>query len=288
MVGIGRSLQEAPASHAAQPRPVMIVSEFMSFCRVLLALVLIAIPCLSGCVDGNSGSERARPIRLGIVDGPIETGLSAFGCFTIYQKSTEAPASSHGTSVASVVLGSTGECNVDLAESLELYSYPVLDIEGSRPTGDVISEAIDQACLDGVDILNVSIDLWTDSDALRESVDEAVSSGMIIVAAAGNRLGLRAGYPASYEGVISVGSTTLDGEVAATSALHGVDVFINGTDQPALDARGNQIRQSGTSIAAARITLVLIDTTLLDSGSSGVTPATVGDALRPYRLTEDQ
>jgi subtilisin family serine protease len=225
----------------------------------------IAALILSGCTIGpnsNSGSEadglHDHRVHVGIIDGAVNLKLDAFHCLDIEQVSDEGWEGGHGTAVAAIVLG-VGDGVCRNSGDLLVTSYPVLDDENSGAQPDEIADAIDQAVTDGVDLLNISVDVFSDSPRMRESVERAVEAGVVIVAAAGNRAGLGAGYPAAYESVISVGALGSEGELAPFSAARGLDLAAPGVDVQTIDREGNPVSVSGTSVSAAAIAHLCIE-----------------------------
>lgn len=84
------------------------------------------------------------------------------------------------------------------------------------------ADAIYYAADNGADVINISLGQNNYSITLREAVDYAYNKGVVVVAAAGNeaKKGNPPQYPASYNNVISVGSTTSKDEIASTSTYN--------------------------------------------------------------------
>ncbi|MEB3223261.1 MAG: S8 family serine peptidase [Candidatus Sericytochromatia bacterium] len=105
-----------------------------------------------------------------------------------------------------------------------------------------------------VKVINVSVGTPIDSPSLREACDQAVASGVVVVAAAGNMGTATPVYPAAYESVLSVGGTTAtDSRWSASN--YGPWVRISA---PAANIRttGNDntyVTESGTSYSAAMV-----------------------------------
>ncbi|MGY6497419.1 MAG: S8 family serine peptidase [Microcella sp.] len=245
---------------------------------------LVIVLTLAGCSPDEPPAEppdsRASSpayVHVGLIDGAVNVGLTAFDCLEIEQRTTGGVSGGHGTSVAAVVLGvGDGECRAN--DDVVVTSYPVLDERNGGATAISIASAIDQAVEDRVQLLNISIDLHGDDARLRTSVERAAASGVIIIAAAGNRAGLGAGFPAAYDSVISVGALNSSGELAPFSAASGLDVAAVGVDVQTIDGSGNPVLASGTSMASAAIAQVCIE--VLRSGQTD--RSEVLEALSPY------
>lgn len=119
---------------------------------------------------------------------------------------------------------------------------------------DAIYYAVDKK----VNVINLSLGSTVDYQIVAEAVASAVSSGVVIVAAAGNTSGLTM-FPARLEGVISIGAKTKSGAILSSSARGpGVDAFFLG-ENVLDDLKINfPVRiQSGTSFAAPLATAIV-------------------------------
>ena len=67
-----------------------------------------------------------------------------------------------------------------------------------------------QAIEDGCQVINLSLGTVYDITAIRETVEDAVSAGIVVVAAVGNDGDTTLQYPAAYPGVIGVGAVDSD------------------------------------------------------------------------------
>ncbi|MFI6596345.1 type VII secretion-associated serine protease mycosin [Nonomuraea sp. NPDC050536] len=119
----------------------------------------------------------------------------------------------HGTAVAGILAGQyiKGSAFYGVAPGVRLLSIK----QSNEDTGDValLAKAIRTAADLGARVINVSIQA-SDQPDLRDAVKYALWKDVVIVAAAGNSEGSDEGpaYPASYDGVLSVGSANPDGK----------------------------------------------------------------------------
>lgn len=95
-----------------------------------------------------------------------------------------------------------------VAPGVSLYGVKAMDSQGDGTLQD-ITEAIDWAIANHMDIINMSLGTNVDSRLLHDMVDRAYDRGIIVVAASGNSghadgLGNTVEYPAKYEKVIAV------------------------------------------------------------------------------------
>jgi thermitase len=113
----------------------------------------------------------------------------------------------HGTHVAGIVHL--------VAPRAHIMPLRVLNKKGYGSVFHV-AEAIAFADRKGADVINLSLGTPSWSKLLREEVDEAISDGAVVVAAAGNYDSTLPQYPASNGPLVWVASST-DGLLAATS-----------------------------------------------------------------------
>jgi serine protease len=116
----------------------------------------------------------------------------------------------HGTSTASVIMSSAGGPNAmfvtGAAPEAEIVPFRVKDsvIHFSfKNLIQAIYRAVDSA---GVHVISMSLGGPLKSKALKSAIDYAISKGVIIVAAAGNRYPWTV-YPAGYDSVIALAAT---------------------------------------------------------------------------------
>lgn len=132
--------------------------------------------------------------------------------------------------------------------------------QSNQEEGNVenLVKAIDKAVELKVDVINVSIKA-SDNPRLKVSVQNALAAGIVMVAAAGNvtdKDEVEPAYPASYEGVLAVGSATPDGRRADSSnAATPVGVLAPGVDlMVPWPGSAYKLGEEGSSFAAAYVT----------------------------------
>ena len=143
--------------------------------------------------------------------------------------------SGHGTMVAGIIAGNTGEgegvagiCNNARILPIRVFDNAGFIAEGSSVDASVLISALDQARLAGAKVVNLSLGGAAYSYFESLAVDQCQAAGMLLVCAAGNggRDGLGDNnnttptYPASY-------SSDCILSVAATDEIDALTVFSN-------------------------------------------------------------
>lgn len=140
----------------------------------------------------------------------------------------------HGTHVAGIVGARMNNGIGGHGVSPNAKILPIDVFNGDWGASDyVIAEGIIYAIDKGADIINMSLGGYFDSPILKEAVKKAIDAGITVVAAAGNEATDDYSVPASYDGVISVGSVDRNKKLAVDSnygpsvnlVAPGVDVY---------------------------------------------------------------
>ncbi len=138
------------------------------------------------------------------------------------------PNPGHGTSTASVILGS-GDGNGFQGVAPRAVLVPFRATESVVQLFDSdVADAVRRARLAGCHVVSMSLG-GTGFFGLREAIQEAVDSGMVVMAAAGNQVGIVTA-PASYDNCLAVAATGT-GDRPWSGSSHGpaVDVAAPGT-----------------------------------------------------------
>ncbi len=128
----------------------------------------------------------------------------------------------HGTFVAGVVHL--------VAPEATLKSYRITSPDG---TGDgfTLAKAIEQATLDGCDVINLSVVLFNEHLAVRDAIDFAEAQNVTIIAAAGNDYSEGPVYPAAQANVLAVSAIDEYSQLADFSNYGShIDVCAPGKD----------------------------------------------------------
>jgi subtilisin family serine protease len=243
----------------------------------------------------------------GILVGILDSGIKAHSQFDdvyivhidLVGGGVAGPGAAHGTSVASIITGSEG-----IAPAAELFVVRVLDDQGSGNSFHV-AEGIVQAVDLGVQVLNMSLGMYQDTQLLREAVRYAHERGVILVAAAGNDGYNQISYPAAYPQVLAVTAIDAAGRQAIfpnQSAL--IDFAAPGVGVLSANEDFGSVSFSGTSAAAPFVSgtlaallsadrsrtpseaIALMKRYLDDAGAPGVDPVYGGGLVDWNRLRE--
>lgn len=172
----------------------------------------------------------------------------------------------HGTHVAGTIAGNRTEKSgiVGVAPKAKLLVLKVLDRDGSGYFNWII-EAIKYATKwrggngEKVRVISMSLGGPYHLPELQNAVEEAVANDIAVVVAAGNEgdgveESHEFSYPASYNSVISVAASTIDGKLAPFSNNNKeVDVTALGVDVLSSWPGKRYARISGTSMATPHV-----------------------------------
>lgn len=262
-------------------------------------------PCVVGCgglrtvyldplgIPQAWNTSTGAGVNIAVVDGGVEVNDPDLFGQVVQQVDYlgGAPgAIDHGTAVAALAAAATndGIGIPGVARDAKIRSFKVVEAGGTATEVNVARAIRDAADL-GVGVINLSL-AGPDSPAVHAELDRAISRGVVVVAAAGNRAwNVGSGvydpqddalsYPARYSGVVAVGASTRN-DTAADFSFRGswVDVFAPGTELAVPHAPGpGYDRFDGTSGAAP---LVSGAVALLRSAQPSLGPGQIEDRLR--------
>jgi subtilisin len=189
----------------------------------------------------------------------------------------------HGTHVAGTVAALDNDLGVvGVAPAVALYAVKVLSDGGSGSVSSVVA-GIEWAVNRDILILNMSLGGSSDSQTLRDACDTAYAAGHLLVASAGNSgnpggRGDNVGYPAKYESVIAVASSTInDARSSFSSTGPAVELIAPGSNIKSTLPGNNYGTYSGTSMASPHVAGVAA---LTWAANTSLTNADVRQILR--------
>lgn len=172
----------------------------------------------------------------------------------------------HGTGTGSVIASNRGAAVGNNGPAFVSGAAPGASLIPIRTTASVVlfsmrglCRAIDHATARGAHVISISLGGPWPSAALRRAVEDAVSAGVIVLAAAGNHVRFVV-FPAALEEVIAVAASTIRDEPwSGSSRGDAVDITAPGASvwraEVTRDASGRLLydvkRGNGTSFAVA-------------------------------------
>jgi len=161
----------------------------------------------------------------------------------------------HGCEISGIIAANTNNSLGIAGGSFNTKIMPlkVIDSDGTGSYSNLI-DAIDYAVSKKVDVINISLGGYYDSNILHESIQKARSSGIIVVVSAGNTGNDVVMYPANYSEVFSVGSVENDYTISQFSSnSSSISLWAFGNSILTTTKDGNYNSFSGTSLATAEV-----------------------------------
>ncbi|MBM7702133.1 S8 family peptidase [Metabacillus iocasae] len=217
------------------------------------------IPKVKAPVSWDNGLT-GQGVKVAVIDTGIATNhpdlrVAGGASFVSYTDSYNDD-NGHGTHVAGIIGSLKNDTGtIGVAYDADIYGVKVLEENGSGSLSSIV-EGIDWTIANDMDIINLSLGTSIGSTALKEAVDRAYQSGIVVVAAAGNSgnilgLGDTVNYPAKYDSAIAVGATDQSDRRASFSS-HGsaVEIAAPGEGIYSTYLNGGYATLSGTSMAS--------------------------------------
>ncbi|MCX7571247.1 S8 family serine peptidase [Tumebacillus sp. DT12] len=165
----------------------------------------------------------------------------------------------HGTHCAGIAaaIGMNSYQGTGVDMNARIMPVKVLNSQGSGYTSDII-DGVYYAADNGAHVLSMSLGGGGATSAFQSAIDYAHSRGKIVVAAAGNSNTSAKSYPAAYNNVIAVASTT-SSNTRSSFSNYGtwVDIAAPGSSIYATANGGGMTTMSGTSMATPVVAGVL-------------------------------
>lgn len=232
--------------------------------------------------------DTGLDVKLTDLEGRITTGYDF-----LRNTSDMIDTQGHGTMVSSSI-AAVANNEIGIAGAAGLANVKIAPYRIGDKTLD--NDAIYAAIMDAsnraeVRIINLSVGSYEYNTRHAEAIAYAISKGKIIIAAAGNHGEETNGvdpyyYPASYPGVISVGSMGLNGEIASFSQYNdAVDLYAPGESLMVLRPDNGYGWEDGTSFSAAIVSGICADLLAQDPS---LTAAEVESLLKETALSFGQ
>lgn len=213
------------------------------------------------------GDDPARlcalrsPVKVGIIDGPLNTGHPALaGVETVMAsvlETGEKPVSrDHGTAVAALIAGQS-DGFTGFAPGARIYAVTAFSAKGGGSAQlEAVAKGLDWLAGQGVGIVNLSME-GSPNAAFEDILSRARSAGLVMIAAAGNEGTSSPRYPAASAHTIAVTAVDAAGKAyaQANTGAH-LDLAAPGVDLYVAKGAGGGYR-SGTSYAAPIVTALV-------------------------------
>ncbi len=201
--------------------------------------------------------DASGPMIVGLVDTAIQAFGDARDKFllptveAVGGADSKQPSPTHATAMADTILRGTSIATDGGATGIQILPVDVFGDAAGTSTFDV-AKGIYLAADGGAKVINLSLGSDGNSSFLERVVREAISQGILVIAAAGNTPSVAPTYPAAYPDVVAVTAGNNRGTIA-NYANRGdfVDVVAPGTT--VVSYNGRTFYVSGTSPAAAYI-----------------------------------
>lgn len=234
--------------------------------------------------------HKGKGIKVGIIDTGIdkvhfERGefLGQIGEMRDFTGSPSGPWDmfGHGSHVLGIPGARAGNevGGVGLAPEATYFTAKGLGDDGFG-LGHWIASAIRWQVSIGCHIINLSLGSANRDQGIIDAINEAVDSGVIVVAAAGNEGDNSQSWPAMHPLVISVAAIDRNRRAAPFSSPSSVDVAAPGVEILSTYRNGQFAVLSGTSMAAPWVTGLLALRLSAELATHGKTITKTADALK--------
>lgn len=166
----------------------------------------------------------------------------------------------HGTHVAGIIAANRSkEGMTGIAPEVSLHIYKVLSDNGNG-SYDAIIKGLEQAIVQKVDIINMSLGGTEANEKMHELINKAIANGICVVCASGNEANGDNGivdeisYPGFWREVIEVGSIEQDGNMSKFSnSNYNIDLVAYGGQITSCYPGNKYATTSGTSQSSPQI-----------------------------------
>jgi len=203
-------------------------------------------------------TKGTSAITIAIVDTGIDrqhadlSGKMISGGYDFVNNDTDADDDQgHGTHCAGIAAASTnnGLNGAGVDWNARLLPVKVLNAQGSGYTSDIV-DGVYYAADAGAKVISMSLGGGGATTAFQDAINYAHNGGAIVVAAAGNSNTSTKSYPAAYNNVVAVASTTsTDARSSFSNYGTWVDIAAPGSSIYSTKNGGGMTTMSGTSMA---------------------------------------
>ena len=234
----------------------------------ILALSILLIINSAAAVDSINSQPNENLTIVAVIDSHINAEHEYLKGRCIEGKSflsDESNHEDHGTSIAGAVLkysDITAGKLMHLKGNIKILPIEINVLDIQSDYGLLMGEAVQYAIDMGADVINMSFSSASPNPYVYEKIRNGLEEGVIFVSAAGNSGYDSYSFPAAYEGVVSVGSVSLNDEGKWTKSLFSnnnddVDLVIQGEKIMLPSGSSSYIEKTGTSFSAAAVSGIL-------------------------------
>ncbi|WP_409973245.1 S8 family peptidase [Bacillus sp. Bva_UNVM-123] len=222
----------------------------------------VTVAVIDQGVDGNHPELKGKLLPSYNAVNPMNQGTPDF----------------HGTHVAGIIAGNKNNGIGGFGVNPNVKILPIDVFDQSWGAFDYsIAQGILHAIEKNAKVINMSLTGPMKSPLIEDAVKKALEKNITVVAAAGNTGDQTTGYPAAYEGVISVGSVDKNKKLAVDSTYGpSIDIVAPGVDVYSTFYQYGQkssfLEMSGTSMASPMVAGVA---SLLLSKHPNLTPSQI-------------
>jgi subtilisin len=243
---------------------------------------------------GNSPDDSGSGIKVAVIDTGIDTTHPDLhvdgGANTVFGENPGdfgPNGSSHGTHVAGIMAGRGKPPSGlrGLAPAVTLRSYRVFGKGAEGASNYDIIKAIDEAAVDGCDLINMSLGGGPSDDAMSAAIEEARAKGTLVIVAAGNEYRSPVSFPALDPLALAVSAMGRKGTFPKSSTESGDIACPYGKDRKnfvaAFSNIGMELDLTGPGVGV--LSTVLGGYAPM-SGTSMACPAVTGFAARMFSM----
>jgi len=137
----------------------------------------------------------------------------------------------HGTHVAGLIAAEGNNAQGISGVCPECKIMPIRVLGAGGGSWADLALSIQYAVDNGADIINMSLGAASAPSSIQDVINNAYAQGVTLVAAAGNSFNYGSEYPAAFDNIISVASSTNEDQKSSFSTYHEtVDVLSPGSD----------------------------------------------------------
>ncbi len=227
----------------------------------LYFITIIAGIVLLNYYLGLDNSETKDPIKVAILDSGIYEKHDFFEnvnfkSYNSIENSSEKAIDdlNHGTGIASLIVN---PLNKEERANVIFYNVKIVTEDGiGNP--DYMIKGLRWAIKEKVDVINISAGFQTNNTEVENLVNQAYENGIVIIASAGNNLGLDTDYPAKLKKVISVSSISSNKTQSLSSSIGKIDFVSIGEKVKVANNKNTYEFRNGSSYATAKVTAFLV------------------------------